>query len=88
MIALEVVQNVQMPNPNKLDGQNTKTDICASFEIAWVDDKSNRFIQWDRYNKLNWRILDHNSRFKAEGSKITNLVPYAKITINEYAERK
>jgi hypothetical protein len=88
VIALEVVQNVQMPNPNKLDGQNTKTDICASFEIAWVDDKTNSFVHWDRFNKVNWYNLDRTSRLKADGVKVTNLVPYAKITINEYAERK
>jgi hypothetical protein len=88
VIALEVVQNVQKPNPNKSDGQNTKTDVCASFEIACADDETNSFVQWDRLNKGNWYNLDHTSRFKAGGEKVTNLVPYAKITINEYAERK
>jgi hypothetical protein len=88
VIALEVVQHVQKPNPNESDGQNTKTDICASFEIAWVDDKTNSFVHWDRFNKVNWYNLDRTSRLKADGVKVTNLVPYAKITINEYAERK
>ena len=88
MIALEVIQHVQKPSPNKSDGQNTKTDICTSFEIAHVDDKTNSFVYWHWYEKANWYVSDSTRQAKKHGSKVTNLVPCAKITINEYAERK
>jgi len=88
VIALEVVQHVQKPNPNKSDGQNIETDICASFEIAHVDDKTNSFVYWHWNEKANWHVSNFTSQWKKYGVKFTNLVPYAKITINEYAERK
>lgn len=88
VIALEVVQHVQKPNPIKSDGQNTGKNYCSNFEIAFADDKTNSFVYWYWYEKANWHVSDFTSQAKKHGSKVTNLVPYAKITINEYAERK
>lgn len=83
VVALELIQNTQQHYPHKSSSQNT--DNCSFFEIALVDDNTNRFIQWGRQNKAKW----YNLGFAGHVKQIElNLVPYAKVTINEYAERR
>lgn len=88
VIVLELVQNTQELYPQKLNNQNTGTDNCSFFEIALVDDITNSFVQWDRIDRAKWYRIDITGPAKQRGLKVTNLVPYAKLTINEYAERK
>lgn len=88
VIALELVQNTQESYPHKLNNQNTGTDNCPFFEIALVDDNTNRFVQWNRIDKAKWYNIDLTGIAKRNGRKVTNLVPYVKLAINEYADQK
>ncbi len=86
VVALEVVQKTQSFFQNKLDAPYILPDNHSFFEIALVDDQTNSFIYCDRMDKAKWNKTDLTSLARKHGLKVTNLVPYAKVTIKEYAD--
>ena len=88
VIALELVQNTKEAYPDNLNDKNTRTDNCSFFEIVLVNNNTNSFVQWDRQDKGKWHNIDFAYLAKKRGFKASNLVPYVKLTINEYADRK
>lgn len=88
VVALELHKNTQKSSSNSPGGQNTEEDKCSSIETVLVDNNINRFVQWDRIDKGNWYKTNFEELAKQRGLKATNLVPYIKLTINEYAERR
>lgn len=87
-IVLEAVQNPHEPHLQHSSTQETGVDNCSSISIVLVDDDTRSFVQWNRINKAKWHHIDFTSRFNQHGRKLTNLVPYVKLTINEYASGK
>jgi len=88
VVGLESVQSSQDPYRYNLNAQNTVDSKRSTFITVLVDDNTNRFARWDRTEKDKWYSLDFTGPAKQHGLKVTNLVPYFKVTINEYADRK
>jgi len=88
VIALEALQNTSSPQPNPINAQNTEANECSEISTILVDDDTKRYVQWNRINKKKWHHIDFTSQFNQHGRKLTNLVPYVKLTINEYAGQK
>ncbi len=86
VVVVELVQDTQGLHPNNLTDQNTWGDNCSSFAILQVDDKTGSFVNWERLNKANWYKIDSTNLLRQHGFKVTNVVPYAKVTIKEYAD--
>ena len=88
IIALELVHNTQEHYPFNLNAQNTATDKCLTFKTALVDDTTKKFVYWDRRDNGKWYSIDFTSPYQEGGFKVTNLIPYVKLTINEYTDQK
>ncbi len=88
VVAFESIHNTQKDNSNNLNGQHAGVDKCSDVKTVLIDDKTNIFIQWNRINKENWHNIDFANKYRQHGLKVTNLVPYVKLTINEYADQK
>ena len=85
IVALECIQDNQELNLSNFDIPNNRESI---FMILFVDDNTNQFVQWARIDKGNWYTVNDTSLYKQHGFEVTNLVPYFKLTINEYADQK
>ncbi len=88
VIVLELVKSTHESYHNNLNKENTEKDKCSTFETILVDNNTNRFAQWDRVDNGKWKNIDFTSFYKQHGLKVKNLVPYVKLIINEYADRK
>jgi len=88
VVSLELFQDTQEPPPHRLNTQDIKADKCTKIETVLVDDNTNRYIQWDRIDKGKWHNIDFIDLYRQHGIKPRTLVPYFKLTINEYTDQR